>query len=147
MFVRAAVAALLSTTILAVAHAAPGDRGWATNGGDTSNTRYAPLTDITPQTVKTLGGAWRTELSGATSKASPIIQDGVMYVAAGGGAIQGGGGGAVYALDAKTGAIKWTFSPVGAGISALNKGVAIGDGKVFVGLSNAHVAAIDMKTG
>ena len=87
------------------------------------------------------------ELPGATSKASPIVADGVMYVAAGGGAIQGGGGGAVYALDAKTGAVKWTFSPQGAGISALNKGVAIGDGKVFVGLSNAHVAAIDMKTG
>ena len=68
-----------------------------------------------------------------------------MYVAAGGGAIQGGGGGAVYALDARTGAIKWTYSPQGAGISALNKGVAIGDGKVFVGLSNAHVAAIDIE--
>jgi PQQ-dependent dehydrogenase (methanol/ethanol family) len=119
---------------------------WATNGGDLSNDRYAALTEITPENAKRLGGAWRTELPGASSKASPIVADGVMYVAAGGGAIQGGGG-AVYALDARTGAIKWTFSPQGAGISALNKGVAIGDGKVFVGLSNAHVAAIDMKTG
>jgi quinohemoprotein ethanol dehydrogenase len=147
MFVRAALVALLSTTILATAYAAPGDKGWPTNGGDTSNTRYAPLTDITPETVKTLGGAWRTELPGASSKASPIIEDGVMYVAAGGAGIRGGGG-AVYALDAKTGAIKWTYSPEGAvGISALNKGVAVADGKVFVGLSNAHVAAIDAKTG
>jgi glucose dehydrogenase len=96
--------------------AATGDVGWTTNGGDHNNNRYAPLTQITPENVKTLGGAWRTELPGSTSKASPIIDNGVIYVAAGGGAIQGGGGGAVYALDAKTGAIKWTFSPQGAGI-------------------------------
>src|ERR1700735_2798244 len=105
MPIRAIVIALLSTTILA-AHAAPGDKGWTTNGGDTANTRYAPLTDITPENAKTLGGAWRAELPGASSKASPIVVDGVMYVAAGGGAIQGGGGGAVYALDAETGALK-----------------------------------------
>src|SRR5271154_4846129 len=111
MSIRAVTIALATAALIApIAHAALGDKGWPTNGGDISNTRYAPLTDITPRNVKTLGGAWRTELPGASSKASPIIEDGVMYVAAGGGAIQGGGGGAVYALDAKTGAIKWTFS-------------------------------------
>ncbi|HTJ62837.1 MAG TPA: PQQ-binding-like beta-propeller repeat protein [Alphaproteobacteria bacterium] len=129
------------------AYAAAPDIGWGTNGGALDNNRYARLTQITPENIKSLSGAWRTELPGASSKASPIVVDGVMYVAAGGGAIQGGGGGAVYALDAKTGAVKWTFSPQGAGISALNKGVAVADGKVFVGLSNAHVAAIDAKTG
>ncbi len=149
MSVRAVTLALATAAFIVGtgAFAATADQGWTTNGGDANNDRYAPLTGITPENAKTLGGAWRTEMPGATSKASPIIDNGVMYVAAGGGAIQGGGGGAVYALDAKTGAIKWTFSPPGAGISALNKGVAIGDGKVFVGLSNAHVAAIDMKTG
>jgi len=151
---RAFALALACTALVSIgalisisARAGSDDKGWTTNGGDTANTRYAPETDITPATVQRLSGAWRTELPGATSKASPIVVDGVMYVAAGGGAIQGGGGGAVYALDAKTGAIKWTFSPQGAGISALNKGVAVADGKVFVGLSNAHVAAIDTKTG
>ncbi|HLG87531.1 MAG TPA: PQQ-binding-like beta-propeller repeat protein [Alphaproteobacteria bacterium] len=149
MTARIAALALATAGLLAIrfSYAEPASLGWTTNGGDTSNTRYAHLTDITPETVGRLSGAWRTEMPGASSKASPIVADGVMYVAAGGGAIQGGGGGAVYALDAKTGTIKWTFSPEGAGISALNKGVAIGDGKVFVGLSNAHVAAIDMKTG
>src|ERR1700750_981713 len=123
MFVRAALIALLSTTILTTAQAVPKDVGWTTNGGDTSNTRYAPLTDITPENAKTLGGTWRTQLPGASWKAWPIVRDGVMYVAAGGAGIRGGGG-AVYALDAKTGAIKWTYSPEGAvGISALNKGV------------------------
>ncbi len=149
MSVRAVTLALATAAFFAGSgvHAAPTDIGWTTNGGNHDNNRYAPLTQITPENVKALGGAWKTELPGSTSKASPIIDNGVMYVAAGGGAIQGGGGGAVYALDAKTGVVKWTFSPQGAGISALNKGVAIGDGKVFVGLSNAHVAAIDMKTG
>jgi quinohemoprotein ethanol dehydrogenase len=149
MSIRAVTVALASAALLigSALQAAPADQGWATNGGDYNNDRYAPLTQITPENVKNLSGAWRTELPGASSKASPIVDNGVMYVAAGGGAIMGGGGGAVYALDARTGAIKWTFPPEGAGISALNKGVAIGDGLVFVGLSNAHVAAIDMKTG
>jgi glucose dehydrogenase len=52
--------------------------GWVTNGGDLRNDRYAPLPQITPDTIKTLGGAWRTELPGASSKASPIVADGVM---------------------------------------------------------------------
>jgi len=147
MTTRIAVLALTAFALAGTHSQAADQVGWTTNGGDLSNDRYAPLDQITPENAKTLGGAWRTELPGASSKASPIIADGVMYVAAGGGAISGGGGGAVYALDARTGAIKWTFSPQGAGISALNKGVAIGDGKVFVGLSNAHVAAIDIKTG
>jgi PQQ-dependent dehydrogenase (methanol/ethanol family) len=147
MSVRAVTLALATAAIIAGSGARAADIGWTTNGGALDNNRYAHLTGITPENVKTLGGAWRTELPGASSKASPIVVDGVMYVAAGGGAIQGGGGGAVYALDARTGAVKWTFSPQGAGISALNKGVAFADGKVFVGLSNAHVAAIDAKTG
>ncbi len=149
MSVRAVTLALATAALFAGdgAYAATADIGWSTNGGALDNNRYAHLDQITPDNAKTLNGAWRTELPGASSKASPIVVDGVMYVAAGGGAIQGGAGGAVYALDARTGAIKWTFSPQGAGISALNKGVAVADGKVFVGLSNAHVAAIDMKTG
>ena len=85
MSVRAITIALATTALVAgIAHAVPADTGWTTNGGDTSNTRYAPLTDIIPENAKTLGGAWRTELPGASSKASPIIDNGVMYVAAGG---------------------------------------------------------------
>ncbi len=129
------------------AFAEPASEGWVTNGGDLHNNRYAPLTQITPGNVKTLGGAWRTELPGASSKASPIVVGGVMYIAAGGGSIAGGPGGAVYALDAKTGSILWTFSPPSGGISALNKGVGFGGGLIFVGLSNAHVAAIDARSG
>lgn len=123
------------------------ETGWPSNGGDLANTRFAPQAQITPVNVKSLGGVWRTELPGGVSKASPVVQDGVMYLSAGGAAISGGAGGAVYALDAKTGKILWTFSPPSGGISALNKGVGVGNGKVFIGLANAHVAAIDAKTG
>jgi alcohol dehydrogenase (cytochrome c) len=121
--------------------------GWPSYGGDFANDRFSSLTEITPENVKMLGGVWRTELPEASSKASPVVVDGVMYLSAGGGAISGGPGGAVYALDARTGKILWNFAPPSGGISALNKGVGFGDGKVFIGLSNAHVAAIDAKTG
>ena len=148
MIVRIATLAVTAAMIFAAdSLAEPTAQGWATNGGDWSNSRYAHLDQITSDSVGKLGGAWRTELPGASSKATPIVENGVMYVAAGGAAILGGAGGSVYALDAKTGAILWSFATPGAGISALGKGVAVGGGLVFVGLANAHIAAIDAKTG
>jgi quinohemoprotein ethanol dehydrogenase len=149
MAVSIIILSLAASSLLVsqVSLAEPASDGWETNGGDLGNERYAALSEITSDNVKMLAGAWRTELPGASSKASPIIDHGVMYIAAGGGAVSGGPGGAVYALDARTGNIIWTFSPPSGGISALNKGVGLGSGLVFIGLSNAHVAAIDAKTG
>lgn len=144
------VAALSFTGLmLAVSAGAaePAAVGWPTNGGNLGNDRYGTASQITPDTVKQLGGAWRTELPGGSSKATPIVVDGVMYVVTGGAALFDGPGGAVYALDAKTGAVRWVFSAATGGISALNKGAGVGGGMVFVGLGNAHVAAIDAKTG
>jgi quinohemoprotein ethanol dehydrogenase len=120
---------------------------WTVNGGNLGNDRFSTLDQLSPDTIKRLGGAWRTELPGGISKATPIVSNGVMYVVTGGAALFDGAGGAVYALDAKTGAIRWAFPAPGGGISALNKGAAVGGGNVFVGLGNAHIAAIDAKTG
>ncbi len=63
---------------------------------------------------------------------TPIVVDGVMY--------SSGPKGAVYVLDAKTGAKRWTFEPeidpdivrkVCCGI--VNRGVVVWQGKVYVG--------------
>jgi len=112
MLVRIVTLALatMALIILSNASAATTDIGWVTNGGNYNNDRYSPLTTITPGNISKLSGAWRTELPGASSKAAPIVDDGVMYVAAGGAGIRGGGG-AVYALDAKTGAINGPTRP------------------------------------
>lgn len=50
----------------------------------------------------------------------------------------------VYALNAKTGETVWTWR---AGVSTSWQGVAVGQGKIFVGLLNGHIVALDQRKG
>lgn len=143
----------LSTSLVAVAvasafgTAAAADRDWSrpagddwpANGGGWSNQRFSSLAKIDAGNVKTLGGAWMADLNGEIAKGSPVVENGVMYVAA--------GGGHLYALDAKTGTVIWSLQPQGPGIDPRNRGLAVGGGKVFVGQSDGSVIAVDAKTG
>ncbi len=128
----------------------PAGKEWATIGGDWGNSRYSTLAQINRNNVKNLKGAWVVHLgSGLGSKYSlegtPIVKDGVMYVAS--------GNDDVFALDAKTGALIWEHrSHIEQNINTVccgwdNRGVAIGEGKVFVGYLDGNVVALDIKTG
>ena len=70
----------------------------------------------------------------------PLVHDGLMFLTA---------PPSVYALDAKTGARVWRFQAgLQSGMGApAREGVAVGDGLVFVGLSDARVIALREKTG
>lgn len=154
-------AGVLSLSIVAMAQ--PQDDGkrsaagnWPFFGGDWMNQRYSSLTRITPQNVKTLAGAWTMRFDqNASTRATPVVKNGVMFVSA---------GSRLYALNAKTGERKWVWRPdeaaperleaagigdllnAGFGIPA-PPGVSLGDGKVFVGLMDGNVAALDEETG
>ncbi|HEX5281128.1 MAG TPA: PQQ-binding-like beta-propeller repeat protein [Micropepsaceae bacterium] len=128
----------------------PASKEWLHVGGDWSNSRYSTLTQITRDNVKTLKGAWVTHLgSGLGAKYSlettPIVKDGVMYVTT--------GNDDVFALDAKSGALIWQHkSGIDQNISTVccgwdNRGVAIGDGRVFLGQLDGRFVALDAKTG
>ncbi len=128
----------------------PASKEWLHAGGDWSNSRYSTLTQITRENVKTLKGAWVTHLgSGLGAKYSlettPIVKDGVMYVTT--------GNDDVFALDARSGALIWQHkSGIDQNISTVccgwdNRGVAIGDGKVFLGQLDGRFVALDGKTG
>jgi quinohemoprotein ethanol dehydrogenase len=128
----------------------PSAKEWLTIGGDWSNTRYSTLTQINRNNVKNLKGAWVTHLgSGLGAKYSfegtPIVKDGVLYIAT--------GNDDVFALDARTGALIWEHrSGIDQNISTVccgwdNRGVAVGDGKVFLGYLDGNLVALDMKTG
>ncbi len=114
----------------------PAGAEWPMRGGDWGNTRYSTLDKINTSNVKQLGGAWVTKFDGS-SRATPVVEGGMMFVTAGAN---------VYGLDAKTGKIVWTYKP-DLPPSSLFKGVAAGEGKVFVGLANAGMVALDEKTG
>ena len=123
---------------------------WVTHGGDYYNRRYSMLNQITSENIGDLKPAWVSSLgSGAEDKhsgeATPIVVDGVMYVAT--------GANDVFAMDAKTGEKIWAYTPdipqemdtVCCGWTT--RGVAVGDGKVYVGLLDARLVALDQKTG
>ncbi len=123
---------------------------WVTHGGDYYNRRYSMLNQITSENIGDLKPAWVSSLgSGAEDKhsgeATPIVVDGVMYIAT--------GANDVFAMDAKTGEQIWAYTPdipqemdtVCCGWTT--RGVAVGDGKVYVGLLDARLVALDQKTG
>jgi len=134
---------------------APSTKEWPAVSGDLGNTRYTALTQISRDTLPKLKGAWLSErfVDGGAGRAMPVVKDGMLFLT---------GGSYVYAIDAKTGATIWkhqTGAAAAGNNSGLNdfaraepglpdrEGVAVADGKVFVGLSNAHAIALDEKTG
>ncbi len=128
----------------------PAGAEWLHVGGDWSNSRYSTLAKLTPANVKNLKGAWVTHLgSGLGTKYSlevtPLVRDGVMYVTS--------GNDDVFALDARTGALIWEHrSGIDQNINTVccgwdNRGVALGEGKVFLGQLDGTFVALDAATG
>jgi quinohemoprotein ethanol dehydrogenase len=129
---------------------APAGAEWPAIGGDWSNSRYSTLTEINRDNVKNLKGAWVAHLgSGLGPKYSlegtPVMQGGVLYVST--------GNDDVSAFDAKTGALIWEHrSGIDQNITTVccgwdNRGVAVADGKVFIGYLDGSFVALDAKTG
>jgi PQQ-dependent dehydrogenase (methanol/ethanol family) len=131
---------------------------WATVGGDYKNDRYSTLDQINTSNVASLKQAWKISLPSANAhcgnantttcyrgEASPIVYQGVMYMA--------NGNDDVWALDATTGAILWEhLSSMAPSLTNIccgwdNRGVAIGDGRVYVAQLDGKLIALDQKTG
>ncbi|HAQ75090.1 MAG TPA: PQQ-dependent dehydrogenase, methanol/ethanol family, partial [Hyphomonas sp.] len=120
---------------------------WLTYGGTYDEQRHSSLIDVNKETVADLGVAWTYDL--ATNRgveSTPIVVDGVMYVTS--------AWSLVYALDAKTGEELWVYDPdvdravgVKACCDVVNRGVAVYDGKVFVGVIDGRLEALDAETG
>ena len=127
---------------------------WAFWGGDSGQTRYAPLDQINAKTVSRLKIAWRwtAENSGGAAsnnyKSTPLMIDGVLYVPW----LNHGAA----AIDAGTGKTIWTFEPqpidIGGGAPTLApRSLAYWtDGKekrLFHNSLDGRIIAIDAKTG
>jgi glucose dehydrogenase len=129
----------------------PVGKDWVTNGGNLTNQRYSALKQIDTTNVKQLKGAWMTRLKGSgfggkySFEATPLVKDGVMYIVT--------GNDDVFALNAKTGEILWErWSGIDQQISTVccgwdNRGLAMGEGLLFLGQLDANVVALDIKTG
>jgi quinohemoprotein ethanol dehydrogenase len=132
-------------------NAAP-ERDWITNGGNVRNNRYSALDQVSKSNVGQLRSAWQTHLDGSggtrpyAQEATPLVYDGVMYISS--------GNDDVFALDAATGKHLWTYHshiPVSEITTACcgfsNRGVALGDGKVFIAQITGQLVALNQQTG
>ena len=130
-----------------IANAAEEPEMWLTYGGSYDETRHSSLASINGDTVQNLGVDWVYTMDKPRgAEATPIVVDGVMYVT--------GSWSIVYAVDARTGEELWTYDPEVSGEDAVkgccdvvNRGVAVHDGKVFVGVFDGRLEALDAATG
>ncbi len=124
---------------------------WVTNGGSTWNQRYSSLDEIDASNVGQLKGVWRTHLNGSATAAKysaesqPVEYNGVLYITT--------GADDVFAISVETGKILWEhkanldekISTVCCGW--LNRGVGLGDGRVYYAQLSGEIVALDQKTG
>src|SRR5688572_62896 len=130
-----------ASAVFAQSALTPAGSDWPYPTGNLASQGYTGLTQINKSNVKALGPAWVTNLAsepitqpapapGTTQTAqqtTPVVVEGVMYL--------NPPGGGVVALDGATGAVKWKWVPSNAangfGPAPQQRGVAIGEGKVF----------------
>jgi quinohemoprotein ethanol dehydrogenase len=127
-----------------------GGNDWITYGGALNNQRYSSLNHVNTSNVSQLKGVWMSRLgSGRGSKyrfeADPVVVDGVMYIPT--------GNDDIFALDAKTGKKIWEWDSDIPQVNDLiccgwdNRGVAVGDGRVYTGLLDGSFVALDQTSG
>jgi glucose dehydrogenase len=146
------VISLLALTVIVLAACAgvadkplAGSKEWPSFGRDYTNQRMSPLAEINAGNVKNLGLAWQFKSGiSASFQATPIVLGGVMYVAL--------PYNHVVALDAKTGKELWRYKHERKAnwkmcCGPANRGVAVSNGKVFMGTVDARLIALDAKTG
>jgi quinohemoprotein ethanol dehydrogenase len=138
-------AATVDGARIAAADAEPGN--WLAHGRTYGEQRFSPLARINDGNVGGLGLAW-SYATGTTRglQATPIVVDGTMYTT--------GVWSVVWALDAKTGELLWTYDPQVprewgryACCDAVNRGVAVWKGAVYFGTLDGRLVSLDAKTG
>jgi quinohemoprotein ethanol dehydrogenase len=133
--------------VRALTDADSGDN-WLLNGRTFDEQHFSPLKQVTDQNVSGLGLAWFLDVDSAMGiVAEPLVVDGVIYVSA--------PLSKVYAVEAATGKLLWKFDPKvrldqainGSYSARTNGGVAVWNGKVYVGTGDCRLVAIDAAAG
>ena len=157
----------LLATAVAAALAAPGitfasaeveklsqdPANWATWGGDYYGTRFSSLNQINKETAKNLQPIWTFSTGMLRGhEGGPLVVNGLIY-------IHTGYPHKVYALNQDTHTVVWeyNYAPEAGTDQAqvigvmccdvVNRGLAYGDGKVFLAQGDATLVALDAKTG
>jgi quinohemoprotein ethanol dehydrogenase len=123
---------------------------WFLNGGNFRGEHFSPLSQINEDSISSLGLAWWVDLPAPDGiSATAIVVDGIIFLS--------GPQSIVFAIDAATGKRRWIYDPdLRKGLAAnpylswrgrANRGVAVWEGKVFVGVADCRLIALDAATG
>jgi alcohol dehydrogenase (cytochrome c) len=148
----AAIAAALVATVIAgcgsSAHPAP-DVDWPLWGNTPQNTRYSTLRQVDAGDLGELRLAWsRSEGFGQYSwETFPVVVAGTMYYTT--------NTDEVLAVDAATGALRWSYvpsinpllGPQGAEAAPVNRGVTVGGGRVYELTVDDQLIALEAASG
>jgi PQQ-dependent dehydrogenase (methanol/ethanol family) len=133
------------------ASAAPPAGAWLKVGGNLFSQNYSPLTQINRQNVAGLKALWRARLDGSgvgakySGEAQPVVYQGVVYIVT--------GADDVFAVSVITGEVIWKYhADLDQSITTVccgwtSRGLALGEGKVFVGQLDGRLVALDQKSG
>ncbi len=131
-----------------VASESAAETNWLLNGRTFDEAHFSTLQQINDKNVNGLGLAWYMDIDGAMGVvAEPVVVDGVIYVSA--------PQSRVYAVDAASGKLIWKYDPhvrlnmaINGSYSArTNAGVAVWEGKVYVGTGDCRLIAVDASAG
>src|SRR6201982_862605 len=125
-----------------------GQNDWLTYHGSYKSYHYSPLSQINSNNVGNLAVAW-IHIPGRSTRglqSMPLVADGTLYYT--------GSHSRVCALDGATGEVKWSYFPeldealiARQTHSPYNRGLAMGEGKVFVGTMDGRMIALDAQNG
>ncbi len=120
---------------------------WLAHGRTYAEQRFSPLDDISTENVADLSLAFVVDLdTNRGQEATPIVVDGVMYFST--------AWSKVMAVDAASGDLIWSYDPrvdgakgAHACCDVVNRGVAVWEGKVFVGTIDGRLIALNASNG
>lgn len=128
-----------------LSHADAEPQNWLTYSGDYAGRRFSLLKQIDVANTHELVPKWAYQtMAGGKFESTPLVVDGILYGT--------GQDNRAYALDARTGRPIWQYqralpADIRPCCGRVNRGLAILGGKVFLGTLDAHVIALDAKTG
>lgn len=128
-----------------ILNAAKEPGNWLTYSGEYRSCRHSQLNQITTANARKLQLKWVYQMpTTLTIETTPLVVEGIMYISE--------PPSNVVALDARTGRPFWRYkralpSKVNVCCGQVNRGVALLSDRVFVGTVDAHLVALDAKTG
>jgi alcohol dehydrogenase (cytochrome c) len=138
----------LAQTAQELEAANPNPNDWLSYHSSYKGYNFSGLDQINANNVKDLQVAW-IHFPGRTTRgiqSMPLAKDGVLYYS--------GSYSRVFALDGATGKVLWTYFPelddqlvARQTHSPYNRGMAMGEGKLYIGTVDGRLIALDAKTG